>query len=119
MGKALADVSKQFQPRSKGEFMLYPYAKSHWIHHAAYISEDESRVSYNLLCQLFEDGVIDVNSKDEAGWTPLSSAVWSGYKLIVKALLKTDKVNIEPHDLVELNPLEYWLWICSYCSAID
>jgi ankyrin repeat protein len=92
IGKALAAASKHFKPRTVDEFHFYPYAKSCWIRHAWYISEQEPGI-YNLLVELFKGEIVDANVIDECGRTLLWWAVQNRHEAIVQVLLGSDEVD--------------------------
>ena len=92
IGKTLAEASKLFNSRPVDEFHFYSYAKSYWIQHIWYISELE------LLLRLFKRKVVDVNTTDEDGRTPLSWASENGYTTAVKLLLDSSNVDLNSRD---------------------
>jgi ankyrin repeat protein len=50
-------------------------------------------------------GKVEVNVKDEYGWTPLSWAVENRHEAIIKLLLKTSKVEVDVRDKCGQTPL--------------
>ncbi|KAF2183469.1 ankyrin, partial [Zopfia rhizophila CBS 207.26] len=56
---------------------------------------------------LAKDGV-DVNSKDNKGWTPLSYAAGEGHEMVVKLLLVKDEIGVNSKDAYyKRTPLSY------------
>ncbi len=47
---------------------------------------------------LLDTGKVDVNSKGDSGWTPLSRAAVNGHEAMVNMLLDMGKVNIAADD---------------------
>ncbi|KAF2192361.1 ankyrin, partial [Zopfia rhizophila CBS 207.26] len=52
-------------------------------------------------------GKVDVDSKDEAGRTPLSWAAENGREAVVKLLLETGKVDVDSKDNYGRTPLSW------------
>jgi hypothetical protein len=73
-----------------------------WEHHIRVVSHAISIAKYKLL--LANNGV-DSNSKDDRGWTPLSSAAWGGHEAVVTLLLDTDGVDVDIKDNKGRTPL--------------
>jgi ankyrin repeat domain-containing protein 50 len=90
--KTLAETSKLSSPRSVDEFHFYSYAKSYWLPHNWYIS-DQDLVMYNLLLKLFKGNAVDMDAMDEDGRTPLLWAATKGYAAAVELLLDSGRVD--------------------------
>jgi ankyrin repeat protein len=56
---------------------------------------------------LLDTGKVDADSKDTAGWRPLSHAAQNGHEGIVKLLLDTGKVGADSKDVSSWTPLSY------------
>ncbi len=54
---------------------------------------------------LVEQELVDVDDKDERGWTPILQAVCSGHLGIVKYLIEERGVNVDPKDEGVSSPL--------------
>ncbi|KAF2185905.1 ankyrin [Zopfia rhizophila CBS 207.26] len=54
---------------------------------------------------LLATGKVDVNSKDDHGWTPLRRAAGNGHEAVVKLLLATGKVDVDSKDDLGQTPL--------------
>jgi ankyrin repeat domain-containing protein 50 len=92
ISKTLAEARKHFQSSSVDEFHFYSYAKSYWLPHNWYIS-DQDLVMYNLLLKLFKGNAVDMDAMDEDGRTPLLWAATKGYAAAVELLLDSGRVD--------------------------
>jgi ankyrin repeat protein len=65
-----------------------------------------AKYGYKALVRLLlETGKVDVDMKDEKGWTPLWTAAEHGHTAIVQLLLKTGKVDVDMKDNWGRTPL--------------
>ena len=104
IGKALAETSTLFSPRSVDEFHFYAYARFYWQQHIYCISEQEP-VMYDLLLRLFKGKAVNTNATDEDGQKPLWWAAVSGHEVVVKALLDSGRVDADSKDSEGRTPL--------------
>ncbi|KAH6962068.1 hypothetical protein BKA56DRAFT_498939, partial [Ilyonectria sp. MPI-CAGE-AT-0026] len=61
----------------------------------------------SVILQKAEKLALDINCRDNDGWTPLSRAAVEGHKAIVKLLLATGKVDIDASDKDGRTPLSH------------
>ncbi|KAF8421786.1 ankyrin repeat-containing domain protein [Tirmania nivea] len=47
---------------------------------------------------LLERNDVDVDAKDNSGWSPLSLAAMSGYEAVVRLLVEQDNINLDAKD---------------------
>jgi len=56
------------------------------------------------------DKGVDVNAKDEFGWTPLHLAAWVGHKEIAELLIEND-ADVNAKDEEDFTPLHHAAWV--------
>ena len=105
IGNVLADESRFFNAHSMHQFHFFPYAKSYWFQHIKCISREEQAI-YGLLRKLLRGSIIDTNTRDENGQTPLSLAAASGYEAVLRLLLD-EGADFESRDCDGRTPLSY------------
>ena len=73
-------------------FHFWAYAKTYWLQHSFFISEDQPRLC-KLLSQLVKEKLVDLSRVSEDGHVSLSWAAENGHKAFVKILLHETRVN--------------------------
>lgn len=105
IGKVLTDTGGCLNPPCASQFHFFVYAKSYWLQHSWYISEQEPAIG-ELLQQLLGRNIVDLNMRDEDGLTILLRTAERGYKAVVRLLLENG-ANIEAKDKDGRTPLQY------------
>ncbi|KAI1366218.1 hypothetical protein F5Y08DRAFT_301566 [Xylaria arbuscula] len=103
IGSVLADESRLFNAHSTDPFNFFPYAKSYWFQHIQSIPREE-HATHRLLLKLLGGSIIDTNTKEENGQTPLLWAAADGYEAVVQLLLSRGS-NIESKNKWRQTPL--------------
>lgn len=86
LAKALERAQKDFVVLATHKHPFLAYAKSHWVDHIHFISEQE-REHYRLLLRLLERSIIDINARGYQGRTLLHWAAKKGLIAVLKTLI--------------------------------
>ncbi|KAK3940766.1 hypothetical protein QBC46DRAFT_341278 [Diplogelasinospora grovesii] len=106
IGKVLADASKHFKSPSVDQFQFYSYAKSYWLEHVLYISDNKPAI-YNLLRKLRGREIINTNLTDDKCQTLLLRAAEYGREGMMARLLLDNGADLESKSEDGRTPLSF------------
>ena len=111
MNKILRETrEREFGTSSMHQHPFWSYARLYWVQHILDHSSLDP-VMYRLLLRLFKRNELDATVTDDFGRTPLSLAAEIGNEIVVRALLESDKAEVDSRDTSGCTPL--W-WAAAY-----